>query len=154
MMERMGDFYQKLGFVPQTKYDDLQKENASLKAENQMLRDTIRELQQKYIAENGAKAQKAWQDIVDKQLDMRTPARARARRKADVRAWAAGLLLAVFPWGAIAQAGSGGPRRPRPDQARPARKLRRNRQKKPANRAAAKSGKAAKLYLACEQACS
>ncbi len=37
---------------------------------------------------------------------MGTPAGARARRKADVRAWAAGLLLAVFPWGAIAQAGS------------------------------------------------
>jgi len=35
-----------------------------------MLSDTIRELQQKFIAENGAKAQKAWQEIVDKQLDM------------------------------------------------------------------------------------
>jgi regulator of replication initiation timing len=70
MIERMADFYQTLGFVPQTKYDDLLKENASLKAENQMLSDTIRELQQKFIAENGAKAQKAWQEIVDKQLDM------------------------------------------------------------------------------------
>jgi regulator of replication initiation timing len=70
MMERMADFYQTLGFVPQTKYDDLAKENSNLKAENQMLSDTIRELQQKFMAENGAKAQKAWQEIVDKQLDM------------------------------------------------------------------------------------
>ena len=70
MMERMGDLYQNLGFVPQAKYEELLKENATLKNENQMLRNTIGELQQKYIAENGAKAQQAWQDIVDKQLDM------------------------------------------------------------------------------------
>ncbi len=70
MMERMGDFYQNFGFVPQAKYDDLQKENANLKNENQMLRNALGELQQKYMAENSAKAQQAWQEIVDKQLDM------------------------------------------------------------------------------------
>jgi regulator of replication initiation timing len=70
MMERMGELYQNFGFVPQAKYDDLQKENASLKNENQMLRNTLGELQQRYMAENSAKAQQAWQEIVDKQLDM------------------------------------------------------------------------------------
>jgi len=70
MIERMGDFYQNFGFVPQTKYDDLQKENANLKNENQMLRNTLGELQQRYMTENSAKAQQAWQEIVDKQLDM------------------------------------------------------------------------------------
>jgi regulator of replication initiation timing len=70
MMERMGDFYQNFGFVPQAKYDDLQKENTSLKNENQMLRNTLGELQQRYMAENSAKAQQAWQEIVDKQLEM------------------------------------------------------------------------------------
>jgi hypothetical protein len=70
MMERMADFYQAIGFVSQAKYDDLVKENNNLKTENQMLSNTIRELQQKFMAENGAKAQKAWQEIVDKQLDM------------------------------------------------------------------------------------
>ena len=70
MMERMADFYQTLGFVPQAKYDELMKENASLKNENQLLRNTIGDLQQKYMAEHGAKAQQAWQEIVDKQLNM------------------------------------------------------------------------------------
>jgi Tat protein secretion system quality control protein TatD with DNase activity len=70
MMERMAEFYQTLGFVPQAKYDELMKQYAGLKAENQMLSDTIRELQQRFIAENGAKAQQAWQEIVDKQLEM------------------------------------------------------------------------------------
>jgi Tat protein secretion system quality control protein TatD with DNase activity len=70
MMERMAEFYQTLGFVPQAKYDELMKQFASLKAENQMLSDTIRELQQRFIAENGAKAQQAWQEVVDKQLEM------------------------------------------------------------------------------------
>lgn len=70
MMERMAEFYQTLGFVPQAKYDELMKQYASLKAENQMLSDTIRELQQRFIAENGAKAQQAWQEVVDKQLEM------------------------------------------------------------------------------------
>jgi regulator of replication initiation timing len=70
MMERMAEFYQTLGFVTQTKYDELMKQYASLEAENQMLRDSIRELQQRFIAENSAKAQQAWQDVVDKQLEM------------------------------------------------------------------------------------
>lgn len=70
MMERMAEFYQTLGFVPQAKYDELMKQYASLKSENQMLSDTIRELQQRFIAENGAKAEQAWQEVVDKQLEM------------------------------------------------------------------------------------
>lgn len=70
MMERMAEFYKTLGFVPQAQYDELMKQYASLKTENQMLSDTIRELQQRFIAENGAKAQQAWQEVVDKQLEM------------------------------------------------------------------------------------
>jgi pantoate kinase len=70
MMERMAEFYQTLGFVSQTKYDELMSQYASLKAENQMLSDTVRELQQRFIAENSAKAQQAWQEVVDKQLEM------------------------------------------------------------------------------------
>ena len=70
MMERMAEFYQTLGFVTQTKYDELMKQYTSLKAENQLLSDTIRELQQRFIAENSAKAQQAWQEVVDKQLEM------------------------------------------------------------------------------------
>jgi hypothetical protein len=70
MMERMADFYQTLGFVPLAKYDELMKQYTSLKAENQLLTDSIRELQQRFIAENSAKAQQAWQEVVDKQLEM------------------------------------------------------------------------------------
>jgi regulator of replication initiation timing len=70
MMERMADFYQTLGFVPQAKYESLLKDYAALKAENQLLTDTLRDLQQRFIAENSAKAQQAWQEVVDKQLEM------------------------------------------------------------------------------------
>jgi len=70
MMGRMSEIYQSMGFVPQAKYDELMKENATLRNENQMLKNTLAELQQKYMAEHGAKAQQAWQEIVDKQLDM------------------------------------------------------------------------------------
>jgi regulator of replication initiation timing len=70
MMERMGDFYKTMGFVPQAKYEELMKENANLKNENKMLRDSIQDLQQRFTAENSAKAQQAWQEVVDKQLEM------------------------------------------------------------------------------------
>ena len=70
MMGQMVDFYQSLGFVPQAKYDDLMKECVNLKTENHTLRDSIAELQQSFAAENSIKANQAWQEIVDKQLDM------------------------------------------------------------------------------------
>ena len=70
MMGCMAEFYQSLGFVSQTKYDELMQQFTSLKADNQMLSDSIRELQQRFIAENSAKAHQAWQEVVDKQLEM------------------------------------------------------------------------------------
>jgi regulator of replication initiation timing len=70
MMEQMAEFYKTLGFVSQAKYDELMSQYASLKAENQMLRETVRELQQRFVSENSAKAQQAWQEVVDKQLEM------------------------------------------------------------------------------------
>ena len=70
MMGSMAEFYQSLGFVSQTKYDELMQQFASLKADNQLLSYSIRELQQRFIAENSAKAHQAWQEVVDKQLEM------------------------------------------------------------------------------------
>jgi len=70
MFERMADFSSAMGFVPMGKFEGLQKENDKLRGENQLLRDTIRDLQQTFAAENGAKAQEAWQSVVDKQLEM------------------------------------------------------------------------------------
>lgn len=70
MMERMADFQAAFGFVPLAKYEELSKENTNLKVENNLLRDTLRDLQQSFIAENSTKAQQAWQDIADKQLEM------------------------------------------------------------------------------------
>lgn len=70
MMERMNDFTSALGFVPHAKYEALQKENDSLRAENRMLRDTVQQLQQSFMAEGGAKAQQAWKELIDKQLEM------------------------------------------------------------------------------------
>jgi regulator of replication initiation timing len=70
MMSQMADFYKTMGFVPQARFDEVLKENVALKNENQMLRDSIRDLQNRFMAENGAKAQQAWQEVVDKQLEM------------------------------------------------------------------------------------
>lgn len=70
MMTQMAGFYQSFGFVTQAKYDEAVKENLTLKNENQVLREALRDLQQRYTSEHGAKAQQAWQDIVSKQLDM------------------------------------------------------------------------------------
>ena len=70
MLDRMADFTSAMGFVPLGKYEELQKENDKLRSENKLLRDTIASLQQTFSAENGAKAQEAWQSVVDKQLEM------------------------------------------------------------------------------------
>ncbi len=70
IIERIAEFYGAMGFVPLAKYEMVRKENDSLKSENKLLRDTIRELQQSVMAEGGAKAQKAWQDVVDTQLEL------------------------------------------------------------------------------------
>jgi regulator of replication initiation timing len=70
MFERMADFSSAMGFVPIGKYDELKKENEKLSAENKLLRETLRQLQETFTSENGAKAQEAWQSIVDKQLEM------------------------------------------------------------------------------------
>jgi hypothetical protein len=70
MVERMAEFYGVMGFVPLVSYEALRKEMDSLKSENQLLRDTIRELQQSFMAEGGVKAQQAWQGVIDKQLEL------------------------------------------------------------------------------------
>jgi hypothetical protein len=70
MIERMAEFYGAMGFVPMAKYEMVVKENESLKSENKMLSDTIRELQQSFVAEGSAKAQQAWQGVIDKQLEL------------------------------------------------------------------------------------
>ncbi len=70
MFDRMADFSSAMGFVPLGKYEELQKDYDKLRAENQLLRDTIRDLQQTFATENSAKAQEAWQSVVDKQLEM------------------------------------------------------------------------------------
>jgi hypothetical protein len=70
MVERMADFYSAMGFVPLAKHEAALKENESLKSENKLLRDTIRELQQSFMAEGGVKAQQAWQSVIEKQLEL------------------------------------------------------------------------------------
>lgn len=70
MFDRMADFTTAMGFVPLAKYEELKKENDQLRNENQLLRDSIANLQNTFAAENGAKAQEAWQSMVDKQLEL------------------------------------------------------------------------------------
>ena len=70
IFDRMADFYGAMGFVPVGKFEELQKENERLRAENHLLRNTILNLLHTFAAENGAKAQEAWQSVVDKQLEI------------------------------------------------------------------------------------
>ncbi len=70
MMESMTEFYKSMGFVPMTKYTELQKELEAQQRENKLLRETIQDLQKRFMAESNEKAQQAWQEIVDKQLEM------------------------------------------------------------------------------------
>jgi len=68
--EKMIDFYITLGFVPNTKYEKVLKENEELTQENKFLRDTICELQSGIFKEGGEKLQETWHEIIDKQFDM------------------------------------------------------------------------------------
>jgi hypothetical protein len=70
IFERMVDFYIGLGLVPSAKYDEVLKENRSLKEENKFLKDMIWELQMNLFAEGGEKVQQIWHSSIDKQLEM------------------------------------------------------------------------------------
>jgi hypothetical protein len=59
--ERMVDFYIILGIVPKAKYDEVLKENTSLKEENKFLKDILRELQGNIFNLGGEKAQRSGQ---------------------------------------------------------------------------------------------
>jgi len=70
--ERLTDWYSMLGFVPSVSYNKAMEENAKLKAENQLLRNMIKDLQLNLFTEGGEKAQQVWHDIIDKQIKMNT----------------------------------------------------------------------------------
>ena len=68
MVERLNDWYSVLGFVPSAKYNQVAEENTKLKAENQLLRNMIKDLQLNLFTEGGEKAQQVWHDIIDNQI--------------------------------------------------------------------------------------
>ena len=72
MVERLNDWYSVLGFVPSAKYNQVTEENTKLKAENQLLRNMIKDLQLNLFTEGGEKAQRVWHDIIDNQIKMNT----------------------------------------------------------------------------------
>jgi regulator of replication initiation timing len=59
-----------LGIVPKTNYDNVLKENTSLKEENKFLKDILRELQVNIFKIGGEKAQEIWDSSIDKQLEV------------------------------------------------------------------------------------
>ena len=65
---KMEEFSSLMGFVPIAKYNELRKENAKLKKENDFLKQTIKELQQNVFKEGAEKAQQTWQGIIEKQI--------------------------------------------------------------------------------------
>lgn len=70
LFEQMVEFYSGFGFVSKNKYDEVVKENERLRKENAFLKDTIKKLNLKVMAEGGLKMQEAWKDTIDKQMDL------------------------------------------------------------------------------------
>lgn len=70
IFEQMTAFYSNLGFVPKTKYNAAVKENEELKKENEFLKNTIKEMNQKVFTEGSLKLQEAWKETIDKQMEM------------------------------------------------------------------------------------
>jgi regulator of replication initiation timing len=72
LFEQMLSFYSSMGFVPLRKHEEVVKENAELKKENEVLKATIRELQVKVFSEGSAKLQESWSGVMEKQMEMST----------------------------------------------------------------------------------
>jgi hypothetical protein len=72
LYERLTDWYSVLGFVPSVNHKQTLDENTKLKAENQLLRNMIKDLQLNLFTEGGEKVQQVWHDIIDKQIKMNT----------------------------------------------------------------------------------
>ncbi len=70
LFEQMISFYSNLGFVPKQKFDEILKENETLKKENDFLKKTIQELNLKVFEEGGARMHDAWKDVVEKQMEI------------------------------------------------------------------------------------
>lgn len=68
--EKMIDFYISLGLAPKAKYDEVLEEHEKLHYQNTFLRDTIMQLQLKMFAEGGEKVREAWENIIDKEIEM------------------------------------------------------------------------------------
>ncbi|MFI5296220.1 MAG: hypothetical protein ACHQ0Y_14500 [Thermodesulfovibrionales bacterium] len=68
--EKMIDFYISLGLVPKAKHDEVLEEHEKLHHQNAFLRETIMQLQMRMFAEGGEKVRKAWESIIDKQIEM------------------------------------------------------------------------------------
>jgi len=70
LYERMIDFYISLGLAPKTKYCKLFEAHEKLHCQNTFLRETIMQLQLKMFAEGGEKVREAWENIIDKEIEM------------------------------------------------------------------------------------
>ena len=70
LFEQMIAFYSGLGFVPKQQYDGIVKENDQLKKENEFLKNTLRELNQKVFTEGSLQVQEMWKETAQKNMEM------------------------------------------------------------------------------------
>jgi regulator of replication initiation timing len=68
--ERLADWHKAMGFVALSAHNKVLEENAALKAENQLLKNMLKDMQHNLFSEGGEKARQAWNDIMDKQIKM------------------------------------------------------------------------------------
>lgn len=70
LLEQMISFYSSLGFVPKRQFDEVVKENESLKKENEFLKKTIQEVNFKVFEEGSSRMHDVWKDVMTKQMDL------------------------------------------------------------------------------------
>lgn len=69
VFEQMLEFYSGMGVVSRGKYDEVTCENEKLKRENDVLKDTIKQMNVKVFTEEGKKIQDSWKEVVEKQME-------------------------------------------------------------------------------------
>ena len=73
IFEKLIDFYLILGFVPRQRHEMDLREIDRLKEENKRFMDTLRELRSS-IYNNQKNAKEAWEDIMDRQIEINSEA--------------------------------------------------------------------------------
>lgn len=69
-LSQMKSMFDAMGYVPKAEHDKALQQIAQLKSENDLLKTTLRDLQQTFFNEATTKSQQAWKEMLEKQLEV------------------------------------------------------------------------------------